>query len=68
MALVIEPGHRVVRLRRKFGARDPPACKRLEHRKTAAAQQDVQQRGDEHGFRGARQTGNAKPYSGMCSR
>ena len=65
MALVVEPRHRVVGLRRKLGAGDPPAGERLEHRKPAAAQQAVQQRGDEHGFAGARQTGDAKPDGGM---
>ena len=65
MALVIEARHRVVGLRRKPRAGDAAAGERLEHRKAPAAQQPVQQRGDEHGFAGARQPGDAEPQRRM---
>ena len=65
MALVVEPRHRVVGLRRKPRAGDAPARQRLEHRKAPAAQQAMQQRGDEHGLAGARQPGDAEPHRRM---
>ena len=65
MALVVEPRHRVVGLRAKPRAGDAPARQRLEHRKAAAPQQAMQQRGDEHGLAGARQPGDAEPHRRM---
>ncbi len=65
MALVVEARHRVIGLRHKLGAGDAPAGERLEHRKTAAAQQAMQQRRDEHRLAGARQAGHAQPYGWM---
>jgi len=61
MALVVETRHGVVGLRFELGARDASARQRLEYRKATAAQQAVDQRGDEHRFAGARQAGDAEP-------
>ena len=65
VALVVEPRHRVVRLRRKPGAGDAATGQRLEHRKPAAAKQAMQQRGDEHGLAGAGQPGDAETNGRM---
>ena len=62
VALVVEARHRVVGLRRQAGAGDASARKRLEHRKAAAAQQAMHQRGDEHCLAGARKAGDAEPH------
>ena len=61
MVLVVEPRHRVIGLRLKPCARDPPARQGLENRKTAAANEAVNQGGDEDGLAGARQAGDAEP-------
>ncbi|OIQ64019.1 hypothetical protein GALL_544340 [mine drainage metagenome] len=61
MVLVVEARHRIVRLRLKPGAGDPPCRQRLEHRKAPAAGEAVNQRGDEDGLAGARQSGDAEP-------
>ena len=62
--LVVEPRHRVVRLRRIIrsqpGAGDAATGQRLEHRKPPAAKQTMQQRRDEHGLAGAGQPGDAE--------
>src|SRR5438105_13518839 len=65
MVLVIEPRHRVIRLRLQMGAGNPPAVIGLEHRKAAASGQPVDQRGDEHRLAGARQAGDAEPDRGI---
>ena len=65
VALVVEPRHRVVGLRRELRAGDASARQRLEHRKAAAAQEAMQQRGDEYGLAGARQPGDAEPHRRM---
>ena len=62
MRLIGEARHGIVRLRRKPGARDPARGHRLEDREASAAQQAVNQRGDEHGLAGARQAGHAEPH------
>src|SRR5262249_41009760 len=60
MALIGKARHAIIRLRFKAGAGDPPRGKGLEYRKTPAAGQPMDQRGDEHGLAGARQAGDAK--------
>ena len=52
MVLVVEARHRVVGLRRQPRPRDPPAGERLENRKTAAAGEAMDQRGNEYGLAG----------------
>ena len=61
MALVIEPRHRIIRLRRKIGARHAAGGHRFEHRETSAAQQAMNQRGDEDGLAGVRKPGDPEP-------
>ena len=65
VVLVIEAGHRIVRLRLEPGAGDPPRRIGLEHRKSAPTCQAMDQRRDEHGLAGARQAGDAEPYGGI---
>ena len=62
MVLVVEARHRVVGLRLEPGAGDPSGGERLEHRKAAAAGEAMDQRGDEDGLAGARQSGDAEPH------
>ena len=62
MVLIVETRHRIVGLRLQPGAGDPPGGERLENRKAAAAGEAVNQRGDEDGFAGARQSGDAEPH------
>ena len=52
MVLIVEARHRIVGLRLEPGAGDPPGGERLEDRKTSAAGEAVDQRGDEHGLAG----------------
>ena len=61
MALIVKTWHRIVRLRCKVCARDPTCCQRLEYRKTSAAQQAVNERGNKHSFASVRKPGNTKP-------
>ena len=61
MALIIEPRHRIVRLRRQIGARHAAGRHRLEHRETSAAQQAMDQRGDEDGLAGVGKAGDPEP-------
>ncbi len=61
MVLIVEARHRVVGLRLKPGAGDPPGGESFENGKTAAAGEAVNQRGDEDGLAGARQPGDAEP-------
>ena len=53
MALIVETRHRIVRLRLKPGAGDPPGRERLENRETAAAGEAINQRRDEDRLAGA---------------
>jgi len=62
MALIVEPGHRVVGLRRQPRADDAALVLRLEHRKPPAAHEAVHQRGDEDGLAGPRQAGDAESH------
>ncbi len=65
MALVVEPRHRVVGLGGELRTGDAPVRQRLEHREAAAAQQAMQQRGDEDCLAGARKPRHAKPNCRM---
>src|SRR4051812_31714883 len=63
MRLVIEPGHGVVGLRHEAGLGEPPARPRLEQRQASAMHEIMDQRGDEYGLAGARETSDAEPHS-----
>ncbi len=60
VTFIVEARHRVIGLRFEFGVGDAAAGERLEHRKASAAQQAMDQRGDEHRLAGARQAGDAE--------
>ncbi len=53
MVFIVEPRHRVVGLRRKPGACDPPGGERLENGKATATGEAVNQRRDKDGLAGA---------------
>src|SRR6202163_2126210 len=53
MVFIVETRHRIVGLRRKPGASDPPRGERLEDREAAAAGEAVNQRRDKHRLAGA---------------
>ena len=61
MAFIVEPRHRIIRLRRKISASDAAGGHRLEHRETSAAQQAMDQRGDEDGLAGVGKPGDPEP-------
>jgi hypothetical protein len=65
MILIGEARYRVVGLGRQAGLRDPAGSRGLEHRKPSAAQQGMDQGGDEHRLAGPRQAGDAEPDSRM---
>ncbi len=65
MILVLEPRHRVVGLRFKRGTGQTAGMGRLKHRQTAAMQQVVNQRSDEHGLASPRKAGDAEPQRGL---
>src|SRR3954451_6954 len=61
VVLIVEPRHGVIGLRLKPCSRDPPARQGLENRKTAAANEAVNQGGNKDVFPRPRQSGDAKP-------
>jgi uncharacterized protein len=63
MAFIVKSRHCIVRLRRELRPRDAPLGERFEDRKSPTAHEPVHQRGDEHGFTGPRQAGDAEPHS-----
>ena len=63
MLLIGEARHRVVGLRLEMGAGDAPLRRRAQHRQAAAADQIVDERGDEDGLAGARQARHAEPQA-----
>ena len=61
VVLIVEARHRVVGLRLEPGAGDPAGGVRFENREATAAGEAVNQRRDEDGLAGARQSGDAEP-------
>src|ERR1700682_2370499 len=53
MVFIVETRHRIVGLRRKPGASDPPRGARLEDREAAATGETMNQRGDKRRLAGA---------------
>ena len=61
MGFIVEARNGVVWLRLQGGAGEATGRHRLEQRQASALDQIVDEGGDEHGFTGARQTGDAEP-------
>ncbi len=65
MVLVVEARHGVIRLRREVGFRDASARQRFEDRKSSAAHQTMDERGNENGLARTRHAGHAEADGGI---